>query len=242
MKRRSLAALLSIFAVVDGAAVSESCRWLHGRHVCWIDDAKSSWDCDTLQQPKVRPGKLLDLFCLLRDGNVFFSIGVNVCEQLLAPGVTWTKLSCSISAAAAPWHASVQGAVGAGTGAGGWAVGPLVFNLVEADLLQPGVAVVPAVADKSAAYPYGLAPLDAIATFANNGTSKNLLAGVNGGYFFRLDEKNFFDNVCIGKTAEMASQPVDPAHPSRGVSVRKRPNAKALRLPPISRTFVFLLE
>ncbi len=44
-----------------------------------------------------------------------------------------------------------------------------------------------------------------------------LVGGVNGGYFFRVDLKGFYDNVCFGKTTRQALGPVNASTPSNGV-------------------------
>lgn len=46
---------------------------------------------------------------------------------------------------------------------------------------------------------------------------RKLLVAINGGYFFRLDDKRFFDDVCFGKSREEAEQPPTPSHPNRGI-------------------------
>jgi len=130
------------------------------------------------------------------------------CSQIksrtLAPGVQWTQQRCQL-VGQIPWYAKPPIKVS-------WGVGPLVFNQVEVDMTQ--ALVVPGTPDPKTP----VAALNEIARWANNGTTPNLLAGINGGYFFRLDESGFVDNVCFGKMREQALQPVDPKHPSQGPS------------------------
>lgn len=45
----------------------------------------------------------------------------------------------------------------------------------------------------------------------------NAVAGVNGGYFWRLDDSSFIDDVCFGKTRKDAEQPVSLASPNYGI-------------------------
>lgn len=45
----------------------------------------------------------------------------------------------------------------------------------------------------------------------------NAVAGVNGGYFWRLDLSTFFDDVCLGKTRKDALQPASLSNPNYGV-------------------------
>jgi len=93
------------------------------------------------------------------------------------------------------------------------AAGPLVVNIVTANLSAgSGLRLTPATAPSSA--PHQLATLDAIAA----ADGRRLIAGINGGYFYRLDVATFFDGVCIGKTAAVAEEPPSPAAPNAGVA------------------------
>lgn len=93
--------------------------------------------------------------------------------------------------------------------------GPSVVNVVTASLAASlGVRLVPVVAQSDPPGSVPLQPLNAMA--ASDGRS--LVAGINGGYFFRLDVSNFFDNVCLGKNASDAEAPVSLASPNDGTS------------------------
>jgi hypothetical protein len=115
-----------------------------------------------------------------------------------AGSATWSRLRCS----------SPSVPLGTGTSA---ALGPLIVNVVAATL-SASLRLVPALAPAMSAH--NLAPLDAIAAL----DGRKLVAGINGGYFFRLDEANFFDGVCIGKTAAVAEEPVAAATPNTGIA------------------------
>jgi hypothetical protein len=77
-------------------------------------------------------------------------------------------------------------------------VGPLRMNMVEVDLSAPDVRLTPLIAAKDDNY---LQTLDQIAA-----QNPRVIAGVNGGYFFRTDVSTFRDDVCIGKTLKDAQQ------------------------------------
>jgi hypothetical protein len=62
----------------------------------------------------------------------------------------------------------------------------------------------------------GLAPLSTLAKSATS-SSFTPLAGVNGGYFWRLDSKNFLDDVCWGKTRADAHRNASSTDPNAGV-------------------------
>jgi hypothetical protein len=51
----------------------------------------------------------------------------------------------------------------------------------------------------------------------SQGEGRGWLAGINGGYFFRLDVSTFKDNVCRGKSRDEALQPPSLASPNAGV-------------------------
>jgi exopolysaccharide biosynthesis protein len=118
------------------------------------------------------------------------------CTQLvslqLAPGALWQQLNCSSSAV------PVFGPAG-----------PVIVNLVTADLSRPGLRLVPVTAPRNVS----VTPLNSMA--ASDG--RNLLAGINGGYFYRVDLSSFFDTVCICKTNETALQPPAAGSPDTGV-------------------------
>lgn len=92
----------------------------------------------------------------------------------------------------------------------------MIFNVVNASLLDPRVHIRPAVATNSSSSKYPLQTLPVIQT--QNPSLKNAIAGVNGGYFWRLDSESFFDGVCIIKTRWDAEQPVDPYQVNHGIS------------------------
>jgi len=121
----------------------------------------------------------------------------------LVPGLNYTTYSCTLLTFPPPWNESL------------WLVGPVNVRVLTVDLTVPTLRLVPGTADPTVNY--GLGSLDHIATYANGGTTPNLLAGVNGGYFYRLDSKDFNDFVCFGKDRDEALAPVDPNYPSQGV-------------------------
>ena len=84
----------------------------------------------------------------------------------------------------------------------------MTFNIVRADFTKGSLALLPAVASSSPP----LQPLTSIA--ANN---PRVLAAINGGYFWRVDDSSFLDNVCWTKSKEQALQPASPTHRSYGV-------------------------
>ena len=59
-----------------------------------------------------------------------------------------------------------------------------------------------------------LFPLDAIA----KQDGRNLVAGINGGYFWRVDVSSFFDTVCLFKWRTDALEAVSPTVPNAGVA------------------------
>lgn len=114
------------------------------------------------------------------------------------PAVTWRQLNCSSS------PVPVFGRSG-----------PVVVNVVEADLSDPSrVRMVPVIAPAAAA-PGGnpLAPLNKIA----EADGRTLIAGINGGYFWRVDVSDFRDGVCMGKSRADADQPASANQPNYGL-------------------------
>lgn len=92
-------------------------------------------------------------------------------------------------------------------------LGPLVVNILTADLVgSSALTLVPVTAPMTA--PHSLDTLDAIAA----ADGRHLIAGINGGYFYRLDVNNFFDGVCIGKSASVAELPPNTKTPNTGVA------------------------
>lgn len=100
--------------------------------------------------------------------------------------------------------------------------GPVLVNVVTANLsdtlrLVPLIALSNASEGAAAAAGAGaLAPLDAIAA-QHARAGRTLLAGVNGGYFWRLDSAKFVDGVCLGKTRAEAAAAASPGAPNLGV-------------------------
>lgn len=84
----------------------------------------------------------------------------------------------------------------------------MVFNIVRADLTKGTLSLIPAVALTSPP----LQPLTSIAS-----VNPRALAAINGGYFWRVDDSTFLDNVCWTKSKEQALQPASPTHRSRGI-------------------------
>jgi hypothetical protein len=109
-------------------------------------------------------------------------------ESAISPDANWTRTECS-------------GETPLGK------VGPMIFNIVRAGL-SGGLALVPAVS--SATPP--LQPLTLIAA-----EHPAALAGINGGYFWRVDDSTFVDNVCWTKSKAQALSAPGPDHPSCGV-------------------------
>ena len=161
--------------------------------VCWPPSAVTRWACTELNRTE------------------------------LAPGVAWTRRRCSMSTLPPPWftqrpHRLVPPGVDPAAmpwNASAWLVGPVILNVVEANLSAPGVRAVPGVADPA----LGTAPVPDIARYNNNATAAKaptLLAGVNGGYFFRVDLSSFHDDVCVGKNRSQALSATSAEHPSDG--------------------------
>jgi hypothetical protein len=113
-------------------------------------------------------------------------------SSTIVTGATWQQLNCS--SPGVPFFGPA---------------GPVMVNVVTADLSQPHLRLVASVAPPS----LGLAPLNTIAS----SDGRNLIAGVNGGYFYRLDVSSFFDGVCICKDATDAKQPVNASSPNFGI-------------------------
>eukprot|EP01125_Pyxidicula_operculata_P006852 TRINITY_DN2351_c0_g1_i2.p1 TRINITY_DN2351_c0_g1~~TRINITY_DN2351_c0_g1_i2.p1 ORF type:complete len:280 (+),score=87.57 TRINITY_DN2351_c0_g1_i2:560-1399(+) len=87
----------------------------------------------------------------------------------------------------------------------------MVFNVVEADLTSPNIVVTPAFADPKTQY-----QLQTLPDMAKR--VPNAIAGINGGYFWRLDKSTFIDDVCILKSRYDAQQPPSLSQPDYGVS------------------------
>jgi len=97
----------------------------------------------------------------------------------------------------------------------------ITVNAVIGDLSSTyGLRLLPATAAKGPSG-FNLDSLDKIAaanTPSLSSSKGKLLAGINGGYFYRLDVKTFFDGVCIGKTSTDANQPPSLTAPNRGIN------------------------
>lgn len=109
-------------------------------------------------------------------------------------GVVWQRLNCSTTGAGVPVYGPA---------------GPVIVNIVSADLSTPGLRLLPLAAPSA----LQLAPINV--TAAADG--RNLLAGINGGYFYRVDLDKFFDGVCIGKNLTDAQQPATAQNPNLGI-------------------------
>jgi hypothetical protein len=92
-----------------------------------------------------------------------------------ANSVTWTTTVCQGTAHGDPFK-----------------VGPLRFNIVDVDLSSPDVRLVPLMAAANQSYLQTLSDMTRY--------DPSIIAGVNGGYFWRLDSSSFRDSVCRGKT------------------------------------------
>lgn len=160
--------------------------------VCWEADAQTRWECTPL------PGDS---------------------AELAGGAVRWSRRRCTMTSDP-PWftlHPYRQRPSGLPANmpwnASRWLVQDVTLNVIEANLSAPGVRAVPGVADPAV----GTAPVPDIARYANGNTSPGLIAGINGGYFFRVDLSHFEDDVCLGKTRSEAEQPTSRARPSYGV-------------------------
>ena len=85
--------------------------------------------------------------------------------------------------------------------------GPLNISVLSVDLTLPTLRLAP-IADSS------LKPVDVQAA---SYPSRRLIAGINGGYFWRTDASSFIDGVCQGKSRADALQPASLGTPNTGV-------------------------
>ena len=129
--------------------------------------------------------------------NSFASASTWSCSQLaeaaLPSGAQWRQLNCTSTGV--PLFGPS---------------GPTVVNVVSADISSPSLRLVPVTAQASAG---SLQPIDEMA--ASSGL--NLIAGINAGYFWRIDVSTFTDGVCQGKTRADALENVSAAFPNYGV-------------------------
>lgn len=116
----------------------------------------------------------------------------------LAPSVFWLKQNCT-GIISSPSIARI---------------GPIIVNIVVASMSNTTSSPLlrPAVATTS----LGLAKLHELAANASTPSFKPL-AGVNGGFFFEVDKKDFFDDVCFGKFRRDALEPPSESHPNFGI-------------------------
>jgi len=86
----------------------------------------------------------------------------------------------------------------------------LVVNSITIDLTANDIRITPAVSDGEP-----LLPLDQLALSNSN---QKLIAGINGGYFWRLDITPFwFDDVCRTKVRKEAEMPAARVEPNFGI-------------------------
>lgn len=113
---------------------------------------------------------------------------IPVSSKTLHEGVIWNTQNCTMDADADP-H--------------------LVVNSIHIDMRRTDLRVIPAVAD----------PAVSVQSIPDMATQNpNFIAGINGGYFWRVDIDGFWrDNVCKGKVRKEAEQPVSPLHVNFGV-------------------------
>ena len=95
-------------------------------------------------------------------------------------------------------------------------VGPIVVNVIDADIRPAGPIRATAAISQSAV---GLGTLTEMSKDLNASETFTPLAGVNGGYFWRVDEApgHFFDDVCVGKTRKDALRNASEYDPDAGV-------------------------
>ncbi len=85
-----------------------------------------------------------------------------------------------------------------------------MINSIHIDLTRSDIRVIPVVADS----------VEQVQSLPNMATkNEKLIAGINGGYFWRVDIDGFWrDNVCRGKTRSEAEQPASSINPNFGIS------------------------
>jgi exopolysaccharide biosynthesis protein len=114
---------------------------------------------------------------------------ISLSEKTITDGVVWKVQNCtSDSNVSAPL---------------------LKVNSIHIDLTKENVRLVAQVAPEN----ISLGSLPTIASY-----NPSLIAGINGGYFWRVDVDGFWrDNVCRGKTRKEAEQPASPDCPNCGI-------------------------
>ena len=113
---------------------------------------------------------------------------IPIASKQLHEGVIWNTQNCTQDAEAEP-H--------------------LTINSIHIDITRSDLRVIPAIAD----------PVAQVQSIPNMATQNpNFLAGINGGYFWRVDIDGFWrDNVCHGKVRKEAEQPADPLFVNFGI-------------------------
>lgn len=88
----------------------------------------------------------------------------------------------------------------------------LVVNSIHVDLTASDIRITPGVSQDAST------PLLPVGKMAATYTSKKLIAGINGGYFWRTDiDGLWIDDVCRGKIRREAEKPADPDHVDYGI-------------------------
>lgn len=145
---------------------------------------------------------LLPLLCLLSLGTVSDADSQWSCSTIsntsLAINVFWTQHNCT----------------GTITSPSKSRVGPIIVNIVHSLLSNSSSS--PKLRPTVARTPLGLAKLHELAATASTPNFKPL-AGVNGGFFFEVNDKNFFDDVCFGKLRKDALENVSDSNPNFGI-------------------------
>ena len=121
-------------------------------------------------------------------------------SKTLHPDVFYTKQSCTTSNV--PTTPDITKTI---------PYGPLVINIVVANLNSSDLQLVPVTA-----LPNTVTPLDNMTN--PSPLTTDLLVGINAAYFYRVDETHFFDNVCLGKLKKIALLPPSLQKPNHGVS------------------------
>lgn len=92
-------------------------------------------------------------------------------------------------------------------------VGPIVVNMVDGVMTKDGpLRALPVVGNGTTQ----LNKLSILSTLAHDPLFVPL-AGINGGYFWRLDDSKFIDDVCFGKFREEAVKTPSASDPNAGV-------------------------